>query len=185
MTANFMHLEPLAWSSKRRCARTIFLMRKRPPIRSGAADPAAQLERFVDKYDPAIASLIRDALAKMRALLPHCVEFVYDNYYALVIGFGPTEKPSEALFSIAAYPNHVSLCFLHGAALHDPHGLLKGNGNRVRHIRVEGAQTFDDPSVQQLIAQSLAMSGEPFDSRPRRTLIRAIAVNPRLRRPAR
>jgi hypothetical protein len=40
------------------------------------------------------------ALAKMRARLPGAVELVYDNYNALAIGFGPTERTSEAVFSI-------------------------------------------------------------------------------------
>jgi hypothetical protein len=143
----------------------------------------AQLEEFIDRYDSQIAALIRDAIAKMRSGLPHCVEFVYDNHYALVIGFGPTERPSEALFSIAAYPNHVSLCFLHGASLHDPQRVLKGGGNRVRHVRLESARTLGEPAVQQLIAQSLAMSPQPFTAAARRTVIRAIAANPRSRRP--
>jgi len=37
---------------------------------------------------------------------------VYDNYNFLVIGFSPTERPSEAIFSIAMSPRRVSLCFL-------------------------------------------------------------------------
>jgi hypothetical protein len=147
------------------------------------SDAQAQLDAFIDRYDPKIAALIRGALAKVRAALPHCIEFVYDNHYALVVGFGPTEKPSEALFSIAAYPNHVSLCFLHGAALQDPHGMLQGGGKRVRHIKLESAKVLDHQAVRQFIAQSLAMSPKPFNSEPRRTLIKAVASNPRPRRP--
>src|SRR5271165_4731480 len=48
---------------------------------------------FVAKFSPEIASLGRAARTKMRAFLPGAVEMVYDNYYALVIGFGPTQRP--------------------------------------------------------------------------------------------
>src|SRR4051812_44242525 len=86
----------------------------------------ASLDTFIAKYTPELGAVIRSCLARMRARLPGAIEFVYDNTYALVIGYGPTERPSEALFSIAAYPRHVSLCFLWGATLQDPDGLLAG-----------------------------------------------------------
>jgi hypothetical protein len=75
------------------------------------ANPKKQLDSFLAKYNPEIASLARRALTKMRKRLPGSIEMVYDNYYALVIGFVPNERPSDAIFSIALYPDHVSLCF--------------------------------------------------------------------------
>ena len=38
---------------------------------------------------------------KVRALLPGAIELVYNNYNALAIGFGPTERASDVIFSIA------------------------------------------------------------------------------------
>ena len=32
------------------------------------------------------------------------LELVYDNYNALAIGYAPTERTSEAIFSIALFP---------------------------------------------------------------------------------
>ena len=61
------------------------------PIKS--ANPQKQLASFLAKYDPKIASLARRALKKMRARLKGSIEMVYDNYYALVVGFVP--KPYE------------------------------------------------------------------------------------------
>ncbi len=60
----------------------------RPP-----ADAQAQLESFLAKYDPEVATFARRALAKMRTLVPGAIEMVYDNYNWLVIGFSPTERP--------------------------------------------------------------------------------------------
>jgi hypothetical protein len=48
----------------------------------------------------------------MRKLVPGAIEMVYDNYNWLVIGFGPPERPSEAIFSIVLPPGKVTLCFL-------------------------------------------------------------------------
>jgi hypothetical protein len=46
-----------------------------------------------------------------------------------VIGFGPRERPSEALFSVVVYPRYVSLAFLTGTTLTDPERMLRGDGN--------------------------------------------------------
>src|SRR5262245_18843481 len=65
--------------------------------------PAAQLAAFMKRYDASVAAVAKAALTWMRRRLPGAVELVYDNYNALVIGFGPSERASEAIFSIALY----------------------------------------------------------------------------------
>ena len=147
--------------------------------------PERQLEAFLAKYTPEIAAETEAVLAKMRARLPGAVEMVYDNYAALVIGFGAEDRPREAVFSIAVYPNHVTLVFIWGVGLFDPGNLLRGGGNQVRHIRLAGPETLDDPAVQALMTEAIARSARPFDdTQPRRMVIRAIAPKQRPRRPA-
>ena len=146
--------------------------------------PEAQLEGFLAKYTPEIAGLAKAALVKMRKRLPGAVEMVYDNYNALVIGFCPGERPSEAIFSIALYPRWVNLYFLQGRGLRDPEKLLKGSGNTVRRIVLENTGTLDDPAVEALIDEALERAIVPIDLRgKRRLLIRAIAPKQRPRRP--
>lgn len=94
-----------------------------------------QLDGFIDKYTPEIAKQARVQLKKLRKRLPGATQLVYDNYNALVIGFGPSGRASQVIFSIAIYPNWVTLFFLKGARLADPEGLLKGGGSTVRHAR--------------------------------------------------
>jgi hypothetical protein len=143
--------------------------------------PRRQLEKFIARFTPGIAVQARAILRRLRALLPGAFELVYDNYNALVIGFGPTERAGDAPFSIALYPRWVNLFFLHGALLKDPSKRLRGEGVRVRHIRLEGAATLDEPDVRALIAQ--ARKGTPLDlHQPRRILIKAIAAKQRPRR---
>ena len=87
------------------------------------------------KYTPAMSAQMKAAHATMRKLVPGAVEMVYDNWNGLVVGFGPTERASEAVLSLIALPDHVTICFLFGKKLPDPDKLLKGGGNRVRHCR--------------------------------------------------
>jgi hypothetical protein len=144
----------------------------------------AQLDTFIDKYTPVIAAQVRVILAKMRKLLPGAVEMVYDNYSALVIGFGPTERASEALFSIVVYPKWVSICFITGAVLPDPDNILQGDGNQVRHIRLTEPEALDLPAVQTLMREALDRAGDPIDtSQPGRLLVKSISAKQRSRRP--
>jgi hypothetical protein len=147
--------------------------------------PAQQFAGFLSKFTPEVRAVAKGAIARMRKRLPGATELVYDNYYALVVGFGPTERPSDAIFSVVIYPRHVSLCFLYGVELDDPHKLLQGKGNQVRHIRLaDGAATLDEPAVRDLIAQATASADVPFDRKARRrTIIRMVSKNQRSRRP--
>src|SRR6476469_472714 len=106
--------------------------------------PQKQLDAFVAKYTPALAKSAKAMLSKMRRRLPGAVEMVYDNWNGLVIGFGPTERPSEAVVSILMRPDHLTLCFIQdGPSLPDPQRLLKGSGNVVRHVRLESARDLE------------------------------------------
>jgi hypothetical protein len=149
-----------------------------------ASTPSQQLSSFLAKYTPKIAAEGRRALAKMRKLLPGSTEMAYDNYNGLVIGFGPTEKPSLAILSILLMPDHVTLCFLQGASLPDPNRRLKGSGNLVRHVRLVPPTVLDDPEILHLINTALYRAKVPINPKARRQLlIKSISTKQRPRRP--
>ena len=68
-----------------------------------------QLKGFIAKFDPKHQAVIRAARKALRERFPTATELVYDNYNFFVIGYGPTERPSDAVISIAA-ANGVGLC---------------------------------------------------------------------------
>jgi hypothetical protein len=146
---------------------------------------AKQLDGFIARYSPEVGALARAALAKMGARLPGAARLVYDNYNALVIGFGPTERASDAIFSIALYPRWVSLFFLQAAGLPDPDRLLQGSGKVARHIVLEDADDLDRPVVQRLIALALDGARVPLDGTGEgRLVIKSVSAKQRPRRPA-
>jgi hypothetical protein len=150
-----------------------------------AASPTAQLRAFLAKYSPEISAQAKAIQKKMRARYPSALELVYDNYNALVLGFGPTERASEAIFSIAIYPGWINLFFLQGKALPDPKKILQGNGNQVRHIRLPSADTLDDPAIVALMQAATTRAKVSFDPAGKhRLIIRAIAAKQRPRRAA-
>jgi hypothetical protein len=146
--------------------------------------PEKQLAGFVAKFTPEMGAFIRGARKKMRQRLPKALELVYDNYNFFVIGYGPSEKASEAIFSLAAHAKGVSLCFLHGADLPDPRKLLRGSGNVVRNIRLETAATLDRAEVRALMKSALERAKTPIDPKgAHRLIIKSVSAKQRPRRP--
>jgi hypothetical protein len=146
--------------------------------------PAQQLSSFLAKFEPRVAAAARAALSQLRKKLPGAIEMVYDNYNALAIGFGPSEKPSDAIFSIAVYPRWVSLFFLQGAKLPDPDKVLQGSGTKVRHIVLTDQKIMEQAAVKKLMALALKSAKKSLDPQQRRQLIiKSVSEKQRPRRP--
>jgi hypothetical protein len=151
---------------------------------SEAGYAGEQLAGFIARFSPEVAALTKAVLAKMRKRYPTALELVYDNYNALAIGFSPTERASDGIFSIAVYPRRVSLFFLQGKGLPDPAKILKGGGNVVRHIVLTGAAMLDEPAVRDLMLEAEARAKVRFDPLGKRRLfIKSVSAKQRARRP--
>jgi hypothetical protein len=148
-----------------------------------APTPEKQLAGFIARFAPDVARLIRAARRRMRQRLPAAQELVYDNYNFFVIGYGPSEKASEAIFSLAAQAKGVSLCFLQGAGLPDPGGILAGSGSVARNLRLESAATLDRPDVRALMKAALQRAKAPLGPRgTHRLIIKSVSAKQRPRR---
>src|SRR5690349_11864925 len=151
-----------------------------------STSPASDLNRFIARYSPDIAKLAREVLARMRRRLPAAHQLVYDNYNACAIGFSPTDRASDAIFSIALYPQRVSLFFLQAmkSNLQDPKRLLQGSGNLVRFIPLDSPTQIDSADVQRLMKQALAAAKVRLSNTGKgRLIIKSVSARQRPRRP--
>jgi hypothetical protein len=146
---------------------------------------ARQIASFLAKYDPRIAADARASRTRLRKMIPGGTEFVYDNYNALVFGFGPSERPSEAVLSLAIMPRWVTLCFLKGAKLRDPKKILRGSGRIVRNIHLSSPRHLEDRDVRALIVQAIEGARPPFAGKvgKQHTVIKSVSAKQRPRRP--
>jgi len=146
-------------------------------------DAEGQLGSFIEKFDAADQKLIRAVRRAVRKGFPTANELVYDNYNFFVIGYSPTERPSDAIVSIAARANGIGLCFIHGARLPDPEKLLLGSGYQTRFIRLPSASVMARPEVVALIDAAIARAKIPLPASGRgRLIIRSVAAKQRARR---
>jgi hypothetical protein len=137
--------------------------------------PEKHLEKAVGRYGPDMEKLARGVLRRVRERCPGAVEMVWDKKNAIVVGFGPTEKPSDAVFSVVVYPKWVLLYFLNGAVIPDPDGLLQGAGKVGRHIRLMSAEKLDEAAVKSLMDDAIELSGAEFGGKRKVILRQATA----------
>jgi hypothetical protein len=148
-------------------------------------DAESQLKGFVAKFAPEHQRVIRAVRKALRQRFKGAYEIVYDNYNFFVIGYSPTERPSDAIVSLAASSNGVGLCFIHGARLSDPEKLLSGSGKQTRSIHLDSADVLARPGVEALIAAAIARAGKPLPVGGKGTLvIRSVSAKQRPRRRA-
>lgn len=141
------------------------------------------LKSFIEKFEPARRLLIRAARRTLRRRFPTSYELAYDNYNFFVIGYSPTERPSDAIVSLVAGANGVSLCFIHGATLRDPGKILLGSGKQTRFMRVESAGVLVLPEIEALIAAAVCQARTPARRVGRAELIiRSVSAKQRPRR---
>src|SRR5215207_3630378 len=152
-------------------------------VATTAAGAEQQVKGFIAKFEPRHQKLIRDVRKALRKRLPTAYELSYDNYSFFVIGYSPSERPSESIVSIAAGANGVGLCFIRGASLPDPHKILLGAGNQTRFIRLDSVEVLARPAVAELVTAAVGQSKTPFRASGRGALIvRSVSAKQRPRR---
>ncbi len=151
---------------------------------SDSDDTESRICAFIDRFTPEVATCAHACRAALRARLPTAFELVYDNYQALAIGYGASERQKDIVLSLALYPRVVRLFFYYGVTLPDPTGRLSGEGNQVRHVLLAGPDTLDEPAVEALIAAALAQADRPMpDGGTGMSIIKSISTKQRPRRP--
>ena len=142
-----------------------------------------QLAGFIDKFTPEMAKAIRSVRAALRKRVPTANELVYDNFNFFVIGYSSTLRPSDAFVSLVADAHGVRIAFYYGSTLPDPAGILLGDGNQNRFIRLASARDLGKPEVEALIRAAIAQGKTPLPATGRGTLvIRSVSAKQRPRR---
>ncbi|TKC12060.1 DUF1801 domain-containing protein [Pedobacter polaris] len=85
---------------------------------------------------------------------PNSNELLYHTH-ALTSVFSISEKLGDAFCMIPIYANHLNLGFNKGTLLKDPHQLLTGTGNLIRHIPVKQKNDYRNKEVKALISEAI------------------------------
>lgn len=69
-------------------------------------------------------------------------------------GNGCWLKGKAPISYVYSAPDYVQFGFVHGSALEDPRGLLEGNGQYVRHVKVRTVKDIDEKAFGAFLRQA-------------------------------
>jgi len=112
--------------------------------------------------DQSIIDLFCDLRSFVLDLHPDSNELLYHTH-ALTTVFSISEKLSDAYCMIPIYTNHLNLGFNKGTLLQDPHELLQGTGNLIRHIPIKQISDYRNDKVKALLKEAISFSVNDMD----------------------
>lgn len=117
---------------------------------------------FLKFKESDLIELFTDLRSFILELYPDSNEMLYHTH-ALTSVFSISEKLADAFCMIPIYTNHLNLGFNKGTLLDDPHQLLAGTGNLIRHIPIKAKSDYRNDRVRTLIVSAIDFSIKDMD----------------------
>lgn len=112
---------------------------------------------FLDFKEKGLIDLYTDLRDWMLDLHPDCNELLYHTH-ALTSVYSLSDKLGDAYCMIPIYNNHLNLGFNKGTLLKDPHKLLAGTGNLIRHIPIKTMKDYRNNKVKDLVKAAMTQA---------------------------
>ena len=125
-------------------------------------------QQLLDFKEKEVIDLFKAARAHILKLCPNCNELLYHTH-ALTAVFSLSGKLSDAFCMLPIYSKHLNLGFNKGALLKDPHQLLTGTGQLIRHVDLHHPKDVDNPKVTALILEAIDQAKKDMDA-PTKTI---------------
>lgn len=119
-------------------------------------------ERLLSLKSKQLIGLFRDIRDYVLEIEPGSNELLYHTH-ALTAVFSVSDKLADAFCMIPVYTNHLNLGFNKGALLKDPHHLLTGTGNLIRHIDIHNDKDYRNKKVKDLIKAAALFARKDMD----------------------
>lgn len=117
---------------------------------------------LLERKEEALIHVYTDLRAYILELHPDANELLYHTH-ALTSVYSITEKLGDAYCMIPIYTAHLNLGFNKGTLLKDPHKLLQGTGNLIRHIPIAKPGDYRNAKVKALVKEACAFAIADLD----------------------
>lgn len=117
---------------------------------------------FLELKEQKIIALFKDLREFILEIYPDSNELLYHTH-ALTSVFSISIKLTDAFCMLPIYTNHLNLGFNKGTLIYDPHKLLTGTGNLIRHIPVKEPREYRNVKVKQLIKSAVEFAKKDMD----------------------
>ncbi len=145
--------------------------------------PDPEYLRLLLPYSDAVRELVLAARKLILEEAPRASEFIY-AVYTIADHFTFTQRPGDSFVYTTTHGNWVNLGFPFGSLLPDPHGILRGEGKLIRHVRIAQASDLEALGVRELIRAAIAQAERPDgEAEKPRTVVRPKATPRKLAMP--
>ena len=117
---------------------------------------------LLDFKEQKVIELFKDLREYILDIYPDSNELLYHTH-ALTTVFSISDKLSDAFCMLPIYTNHLNLGFNKGALINDPHKLLTGTGNLIRHIPIDISADYRNKKVKDIIKSAVDFAIKDMD----------------------
>jgi uncharacterized protein DUF1801 len=121
----------------------------------------AELLEYLAPYSPGVVNAFLATRERVLTLAPNASEIVTNVSYTVSCGYTFTHSIKQAFTYVSAFKGHVTLGFVEGASLSDAHGLLKGDGAKMRHVRIVDPGDLESAGLRELVAETIERAIRP------------------------
>lgn len=111
-------------------------------------------QKTVDEYIAAFDDWRTDAMKRLR-------EVVKEGAPHSAVGIKwaqPVWEWNGPMVWMKAYPKHVNIGFWRGTEMDDPHKVLQGDGERMRHIKITTIDEIPTDALRDLVKQAVKLN---------------------------
>jgi hypothetical protein len=105
----------------------------------------------IEEYLSSYAEEIRKISSELRKIAKNAMPRAHEFLYYDAINYSLDDSPLRRVCYISPLDKYVTLGFLFGAHLDDPHHLLQGSGKRARHIKIRTLRETRTSAVKELL----------------------------------
>ena len=112
------------------------------------------IEAFFAGYPPEVQSISHILRAMVQDTMPQANELLFARQNHIAYSFSMSRR--DTICYICPLKDYVRLGFMYGTHLPDPHQMLTGEGQRLRHVKVRTDEGARNPALKQLVEDAWA-----------------------------
>ena len=108
------------------------------------------VDRYIDDLDGWQAEVVATLRRLIRDTAPDATESIKWSQ--------PVFEANGPFCYIRAFKSHVNFGFWRGAEIADPQGLLEGSGDKMRHVKLSGAEDIRTGAFQDMVRSAVRLN---------------------------
>ena len=112
--------------------------------------------KTVDEYVAGLAGWQAEAVTAIRQLVREAAPKATEAYKWAQ----PVYEANGPFAWIKAYKSYINFGFWRGAQLTDPKGLLLGDGDRMRHVKITSLADVNAPALKRFVKEAVKLKQE-------------------------